>query len=165
MFDDDYRIEEMDDERTLTGELVPDCERDLSALEEEKLMEYYELFHQLLDDCRSFESSWKYDRMLSGKDRRVVICASKEAKKYAHEQCEKLRAKVKDDLKKLKEFNYQNDKIPCSDRDFLNGIIMNHVRRSSYYETIRYGKKTKKYFSFQEFEERYKAKVDLIKQD
>jgi len=165
---DDFRIEEKDDPRTLTNELVSDAEKeeisfdaDVAPFDAEltKLMEYYYQFEKLLSECGEVAYYFKTLQNI----RRGSFPVKDVLRKYGHneeyykENVEKYVASARSTLADLKNV-YKDEALPYSEKDFLNALV-NEDRRRSYYETVHLGKKNKKFFSYKDFEARYQRRL------
>ena len=167
---DDYRIEEKDDPRTLSNELVSDSEAtekeeisfdaEMAPFDTEvtNLMEYYYQFESLLAECGEVAYFFKTLQNI----RRNALPVKDLLRKYQHDETyydantKEHIGKAKLVLAKLKAV-YKDKKFPYVDKDFLNALV-NEDRRRCYYETVKLGKKNKKFFSYTDFEERYQRR-------
>ena len=132
---DGYKFEERDDERTLTSELVPDCDAFyVEATKENCILEYMSQFKMLIEACGKVGYFWNMERCLSPKISKVEVSAStanhtKDFKKQRIEWVNKANiayAALSIHARRL------GIDMPEDEKAFLNALAISKDRRKCY---------------------------------
>lgn len=140
MRDDGFSYEELDDERTINGELVPDC--DSTSVPEEvspSIIEYVAQYKALIDACGQVSYYFNMRKYLAAEVNKVKIIASayQHDLAYYNDQLKDWKAKAEIAFGALA---FQADRLGYSlpeKKSYLNMLTLYKDRRDAYKDYLR----------------------------
>lgn len=158
---DDFSFEERDDERTTTGELVPDCEKPFETVEISPVLEYLGEFKALIDACGQVSYFMNMENLVKADVNKAKIIASayQHDLEYYKEQFKEWKEKAKRSFIVLSmhagKLGY---KLP-NEKDFLNGLTLMKDRRDAYKDYLSTCLKHEKTLSPFEMEKKFQLRL------
>ena len=165
MRDDGFRIEEVDDERTIDDTLIPDCEAVPFTDENElslPVLEYVAEFKALIDACGWVSYYYNMKRFLAANANKAKIVASSynHDLRYYNDQLNTWREKARRsfDVMSLhaKKFGF----IVPNKNDFLNSLTLYKTRRDCYKYYIGRCLKTESIMSPKQLEQKFAERLN-----
>ncbi len=159
---DGFSIEERDDERTISGELTPDCEKPFEESVDLPIIEYIGEFKALIDACGQVSYFFNMRNFVSAgvNKAKVVASAYHHDLRYYQDQLDEWRAKARRSFAVLclhaKKFGFS---MPSSENGYLNMLAVSKDRRDSYKGYLTTCLKNSKALSFAELEVKFQVRL------
>lgn len=159
--DNDYIVEERDDPRTTTGELIPDCEKEDGESFDLPILEYLCEFRALVDACGQVSYYMNMKKCIMEKVSKAVVVAAayQHDLRYYEEQYNGWRFKARRSYNVLsvhaKKLGYEMPNLSS----FLNAMTFSKDRRDAYRDYLDTCLKNSKTISPREMEKKFQLRL------
>lgn len=165
MKDNGFNIEELDDERTLTGELVQDCDRNTPFSDEViplPVLEYLGEFKALIDACGEVSYFFNMKKFVTAgvNKAKIVAAAYQHDLRYYENQLNEWRAKAERSYAVLGFYAPQFGYEMPERKVFLNMLALSIERRKAYKDYLRTCLKHMATLSPVEMEKKYQKRLE-----